>query len=68
VHTSASLELFQSLIEYYVKLQRDGDIDDTTFKALVQQTTATFVETEISERVNTTLDKTLPLDQMLKLL
>ena len=49
------LSLFQDLIGYFVKLRRDGRIDDEMFKFGVTELAAAFVEAEISKRVDNTL-------------
>jgi hypothetical protein len=51
-----------------VKLRRDGDIDNDTFEGLVRQAAATFVETEISERVDRVLEDKISFELLLELL
>ena len=66
--THDHVEAFQSLGKYLVKLRRDGDIDNDTFEGLVRQAAATFVETEISERIDRVLENKISLDRLLELL
>ena len=62
------IKSFQYFIEYLVKLRRNKDIDNKTFEGLVKQAAASFVETEISNRINTVLNNKICLDQLLELL
>ena len=64
----AHIEAFQSLVKYLVKLRRNGDIDNEVFEELVRQATATFVETEISQRIDRVLENHISLDRLLELL
>ncbi|MEA3428830.1 MAG: hypothetical protein U9Q84_06420 [Thermodesulfobacteriota bacterium] len=66
--THDHVEAFQSLIKYMVKLRRDGDIDNDTFEGLVRQAAATFVETEISERIDKMLESKISFERLLELL
>lgn len=60
----SNIEAFQSLVKYLVKLRHNEDIDNNTFEGLMQQATATFVETEISERIERVLESRLSLDRL----
>ena len=62
------VETFQNLVKYLVELRRNGDIDNDTFEGLVRQATATFVETEISERIERVLESKISLDRLLEFL
>ncbi len=66
--THDHVEVFQSLVKYLVKLRRDGDIDKDTFEGLVRQAAATFVETEISERIDRVLESKISFERLLELL
>jgi pentose-5-phosphate-3-epimerase len=66
--THDHVDAFQSVVKYLVKLRRDGDIDNDTFEGLVRQAAATFVETEISERVDRVLEDKISFERLLELL
>ena len=66
--THDHVEAFQGVVKYLVKLRRDGDLDNDTFEGLVRQAAATFVETEISERIDRVLESKISLDRLLELL
>ncbi|MEA1933467.1 MAG: hypothetical protein U9N60_03430 [Thermodesulfobacteriota bacterium] len=66
--THDHVEAFQSLVKYLVKLRRDGDINNDTFEGLVRQAAATFVETEISERIDRMLESKISFERLLELL
>nr|VFK47170.1 MAG: hypothetical protein BECKTC1821D_GA0114238_104216 [Candidatus Kentron sp. TC]VFK47938.1 MAG: hypothetical protein BECKTC1821E_GA0114239_10986 [Candidatus Kentron sp. TC]VFK60742.1 MAG: hypothetical protein BECKTC1821F_GA0114240_104913 [Candidatus Kentron sp. TC] len=71
-YSHAHVEGFNSLIKYLVRLRRDGTIDDDNFNALIKMASATFVEVEISNRIdgvlgNKAFNKALN-DQLLRLL
>ena len=65
--TQNHIDVFQSLVKYLVKLRRDGDIDKDVFEGLVRQAAATFVETEISERVDKVLEDKISFERLLEL-
>ena len=62
------VELFQNLVKYLVRLRRDGDIDDDTFEGLVTQAAATFVEAEVSDRIDRVLESKISFERLLELL
>ena len=66
--THDHVEAFQSLVKYLLKLRRDGDIDNDTFGGLVRQAAATFVETEVSERIDKVLESKISFERLLELL
>ena len=50
------VEAFSCLVRYAVKLRREGYLDDNEFQTIVTQATANFVESEISQRVDTIIN------------
>ena len=61
-------ENFRNLVAYLARLKRNGDIDDDTFDKLVRQSAATFVETEISDRIGNLLGSRRSLERLLEIL
>ncbi|OQY01490.1 MAG: hypothetical protein B6I26_03960 [Desulfobacteraceae bacterium 4572_130] len=57
---------FQYFVKHLIKLHQNKDIDNKTFQRLIKQAAASFVETEISNRINTVLNNKISLDQLLK--
>nr|VFJ88821.1 MAG: hypothetical protein BECKLFY1418B_GA0070995_101220 [Candidatus Kentron sp. LFY] len=49
------IEGFNSLIQYLVRLRREGTIDDGDFNELVKMASAAFVEAEISSKIDNVL-------------
>jgi hypothetical protein len=47
---------FNNLVKYLVRLRRDGTLSDDDFSELVKMASAIFVETEISDRVESILE------------
>jgi hypothetical protein len=66
--THDRIEIFHNLVQYLEGLHRDGDIDDNTFEGLVSHGVATFVEAEISERVDRVVESKISLERFLELL
>lgn len=62
--THAHIEGFNSLVQYLVKLRRDGTLNDEDFGELVKMASAVFVESEISGRVEGVL-KNNAVDELL---
>ena len=58
------VEGFSNLINYMVKLRRDGILNDADFSELVKLASGAFIEAEISEKVENVL-KHKKLDQLL---
>jgi len=61
-------EWFQPLIEYLVVLNEDKSIDTDTFEELIKQITGSFVEFEVSSRIDRILNKRSVLDKLWSLL
>ena len=51
------VEGFSNLVNYMVKLRRDGTLTDDNFSKLVKLASAAFIEAEISERVENVLNR-----------
>lgn len=66
--THRHIEGFNSLVKYLVSLRRDATIDDEVFGELVKRAAASFVESEVTERIDSILDRKLPLDYILGIL
>nr|VFJ55864.1 MAG: hypothetical protein BECKDK2373C_GA0170839_105022 [Candidatus Kentron sp. DK] len=55
----ARTEIFNNLVTYLVRLRRDGTLNDADFNELIKMISATFMEAEISDRVDGVLDRAL---------
>lgn len=66
IDTSTSLERFNALVKYLMHLQRDGTISDEDFSGLVHMASASFVESEITDRVDQVLEDAFSYDMLLK--
>jgi ribosomal protein L19E len=66
--THNHVDSFNNLMKYLVRLRRDGEIDNETFSELVRQAAATFVQSEISERVEQALEGKISINRLLELL
>nr|VFK24595.1 MAG: hypothetical protein BECKLPF1236B_GA0070989_14193 [Candidatus Kentron sp. LPFa] len=70
-YSHARVEGFNSLVKYLARLRRDGTISEDDFNALVKMASASFVEVEVSNRIDNilgskALNKALN-DQLLRL-
>ena len=64
--THNHVDSFNNLLKYLVRLHRDGEIDNETFAELVRHAAATFVQSEISERVEQALEGKISINRLLE--
>ena len=60
-------KMFNNTVKYIVKLRRDGVIDHNRCEGLVRQATASFVEREVSDRLDEVFVDIIPYGRFLNL-
>jgi len=58
--TPKHIEGFTNLVKYLVRLRRDGTLDDHDFGELIRIASASFIESELNEKIDKVLENHIP--------